>query len=171
MYASTAILAALLHRAASGRGQYIDLALLDVQVAGMANLSLNYLVSGAVPQRLGNAHPSIVPYQDFPTADGAIVIAAGNDGQFARLCAAAGQREWSADPRFAHNADRVANRDALVALRAAVRAYAHAHDRGVGGGARGGRGPVRPDQHPRRRVRRSSGSGARAGRAVAGGRR
>ncbi len=116
MYASTAILAALLHRAASGRGQYIDLALLDVQVAGMANLSLNYLVSGAVPQRLGNAHPSIVPYQDFPTADGAIVIAAGNDGQFARLCAAAGQREWSADPRFAHNADRVANRDALVAL-------------------------------------------------------
>jgi crotonobetainyl-CoA:carnitine CoA-transferase CaiB-like acyl-CoA transferase len=116
LYASTAILAALLHRRATGTGQYIDLALLDVQVASLANLSMNYLVSGVVPQRMGNAHPSIVPYQDFPTADGALVIAAGNDAQFARLCAAAGRPEWSADPRFAGNAGRVAHRDALIAL-------------------------------------------------------
>ena len=116
LYASTAILAALLHRRATGEGQYIDLALLDVQVASLANLSMNYLVSGEVPQRVGNAHASIVPYQDFPTADGALVIAAGNDGQFARLCAAAGRPEWSADPRFAHNAGRVEHRVALIAL-------------------------------------------------------
>jgi crotonobetainyl-CoA:carnitine CoA-transferase CaiB-like acyl-CoA transferase len=127
LYATTAILAALAHRASSGRGQHIDLALLDVQVASLANLSMNYLVAGVVPQRLGNAHPSIVPYQDFPTADGAIVIAAGNDGQFARFCTAAGHPEWSADPRFLHNADRVRHRDALVAqLAACTRARATA---------------------------------------------
>ena len=128
LYASTAILAALLHRRATGTGQYIDLALLDVQVASLANLSMNYLVSGVVPQRMGNAHPSIVPYQDFPTADGALVIAAGNDAQFARLCGELGLSELAQDPRFARNQDRVAHRQALILqLCAATRERPTAH--------------------------------------------
>jgi crotonobetainyl-CoA:carnitine CoA-transferase CaiB-like acyl-CoA transferase len=120
MYAATAVLAALAHRERSGRGQHIDLALLDVQVAALANHAQNYLVTGQNPARLGNAHPSIVPYQSFATKDGHIVIAVGNDAQFRRLCAVAGRPGLADDPRFATNAGRVRNREALVALLAEV---------------------------------------------------
>ncbi|CAB3682471.1 CaiB/BaiF CoA transferase family protein [Paraburkholderia rhynchosiae] len=116
LYASVAILAALARRERSGEGQHIDLALLDVQIAALANQATSYLVGGAIPRRIGNAHPSIVPYQDFPTADGYMIVAVGNDGQFASLCAALGKPEWSADPRFSTNPQRVKNRNELVAL-------------------------------------------------------
>jgi glutaryl-CoA transferase len=116
MYAATAVLAALAHRERSGRGQHVDLALLDVQVATLANLAENYLVTGRAPGRLGNAHASIVPYQAFATGDGHVVVAVGNDGQFARLCEVAGRPELSADPRFATNAARVEHRAALVPI-------------------------------------------------------
>jgi crotonobetainyl-CoA:carnitine CoA-transferase CaiB-like acyl-CoA transferase len=116
MYASVGILAALAHRDRSGVGQHIDMALLDVQVATLANQAMNYLVSGKVPQPLGNAHPNIVPYQDFPTADGHVIIAVGNDGQFARLCKALGLSELADDVRFAANPARVQHRDVLIGL-------------------------------------------------------
>lgn len=116
LYASTAVLAALAHRDQTGDGQYIDLALLDVQVACLANQTLNYLTTGKAPQRLGNAHPNIVPYQAFPTADGDMIIAVGNDDQFARLCAVIDHPEWAEDERFATNAGRVAHRNALIPL-------------------------------------------------------
>ncbi len=116
LYAGNAILAALHHREKTGQGQHIDLALLDVQVACLANQAMNYLVSGKAPQRMGNAHPNIVPYQDFPPADGDMILAIGNDGQFARFCAIAGHPEWAQDERFATNAARVANRAALIPL-------------------------------------------------------
>jgi glutaryl-CoA transferase len=115
MYAATAVLAALAHRDRSGRGQWIDLALLDVQVAGLANQAESFLASGRAPGRLGNAHPSIVPYQAFAALDGHVVIAVGNDGQFARLCEVAGVPELARDPRFATNAARVEHRAELVA--------------------------------------------------------
>jgi len=114
LYATTAILAALAHRERTGEGQYIDLALLDVQVASLANQTMNYLTSGIAPVRMGNAHPNIVPYQDFPTADGDMILAVGNDGQFARLCRVLGRAEWASDDRFAANPGRVANRDTLI---------------------------------------------------------
>jgi crotonobetainyl-CoA:carnitine CoA-transferase CaiB-like acyl-CoA transferase len=116
MYASVAILAAIEHRHASGEGQYIDMALLDVQVAAMANMNMNYLVSGKVPRRQGNAHANIVPYQVFRTADGHMVLAVGNDRQFARFCAIAGCPQFAADERFATNNKRVRNREVLVPL-------------------------------------------------------
>jgi crotonobetainyl-CoA:carnitine CoA-transferase CaiB-like acyl-CoA transferase len=116
LHAAIGILAALQHRGRTGEGQHIDLALLDVQVAALANQAGNYLISGQVPGRMGNAHPNIVPYQDFPTADGDMVLAIGNDGQFARFCALAGHAEWAADGRFATNAARVANRAVLIPL-------------------------------------------------------
>ena len=116
LYAANAIQAALLWREKSGQGQYIDLALLDVQVACLANQAMNYLVSGNPPGRLGNSHPNIVPYQDFPTQDGYMLLAIGNDGQFARFCKEAGQPELAADSRFVTNKDRVINRAALVPL-------------------------------------------------------
>ena len=116
LYASVAILAALQQRERSSAGQYIDLALLDVQVAALANQASAYLVSGRVPPRRGNAHPSIVPYQDFPTADGELLLTVGNDQQFRRFCAVVGRPEWAEDPRFASNAARVAHRVELVAL-------------------------------------------------------
>ena len=116
LYASVAVLAALAHRERSGEGQHIDLALLDVQVACLANQASNYLVGGVVPRRMGNAHPNIVPYQDFPTADGYMIIAVGNDSQFARFCAAAGHPEWARDERFATNPQRVLHREALIRL-------------------------------------------------------
>jgi crotonobetainyl-CoA:carnitine CoA-transferase CaiB-like acyl-CoA transferase len=116
LYASNAILAALAHREKTGIGQHIDLALLDVQIACLANQAMNYLVSGKAPQRMGNAHPNIVPYQDFPTADGDMILAIGNDGQFARFCEIAGHAEWAADERFAANAARVKNRMTLIPL-------------------------------------------------------
>jgi len=115
LYASTAILAALQSRDLSGVGQHIDLALLDVQVACLANQGMNHLYGGQ-PRRMGNAHPNTVPYQDFPTADGHMILAIGNDGQFASFCRAVGQAGWASDARFATNADRIANRIALIAL-------------------------------------------------------
>ncbi|TAJ67248.1 MAG: CoA transferase [Variovorax sp.] len=115
LYASTAILAALQSRDLSGVGQHIDLALLDVQVACLANQGMNHLYGGQ-PKRMGNAHPNTVPYQDFPTADGHMILAIGNDGQFASFCRAVGQAGWASDARFATNADRIANRIALIAL-------------------------------------------------------
>jgi crotonobetainyl-CoA:carnitine CoA-transferase CaiB-like acyl-CoA transferase len=116
LYASNAILAALAYREKSGLGQHIDLALLDVQVATMANQAMNYLYSGRSPGRLGNAHPNVVPYQDFPTADGNVIIAVGNDGQFARLVGALGQPELAVDARFATNLVRVAHRAELIRM-------------------------------------------------------
>ena len=116
LYATIAIQAALAHREKSGQGQHIDLALLDVQVACLANQAMNYLVSGQAPRRMGNGHPNIVPYQDFPTADGDMILAIGNDGQFARFCELAGHGEWSADSRFATNAARVKHRSELLPL-------------------------------------------------------
>jgi crotonobetainyl-CoA:carnitine CoA-transferase CaiB-like acyl-CoA transferase len=116
LYAGNAILAALLHRETTGQGQHIDLALLDVQVACLANQAMNYLVSGKAPRRMGNGHPNIVPYQDFPTADGDMILAIGNDGQFARFCEIAGHGEWARDERFATNAARVKNRAELLPL-------------------------------------------------------
>ena len=120
LYASTAILAALQARHSTGEGQHIDLALLDVQVAGLANQGMNYLYSGQLPQRMGNAHPNTVPYQDFPTADGHMILAIGNDGQFAKFCEAVGHAEWASDERFATNAARVTHRQALIPMIQAV---------------------------------------------------
>ncbi|MEL6364183.1 MAG: CaiB/BaiF CoA-transferase family protein [Pseudomonadota bacterium] len=116
LYASTAILAALRRAEATGRGDHIDLALLDCQIAALANQTANYLVSGVAPGRLGNAHPNIVPYQVFPAADGHIVVACGADRQFASLSAAIDRPDLAEDARFATNAGRVANRSALVPL-------------------------------------------------------
>jgi crotonobetainyl-CoA:carnitine CoA-transferase CaiB-like acyl-CoA transferase len=106
----------LAEREKSGLGQHIDLALLDVQIACLANQASNYLAGQQVPRRMGNAHPNIVPYQDFPTADGDIILAVGNDEQFARLCAVAGHPEWASDARFSTNPQRVAHRAVLVPL-------------------------------------------------------
>jgi len=115
VYATVAILAALAHRSQTGAGQHIDMALLDVQVAMTAAMSMNYFVNGRVPQRLGNAHANIVPYQVFTAADGDLVLAIGNDSQFAKFCEAAGCN-YASDPRFARNADRVQHREALIEL-------------------------------------------------------
>jgi len=116
MYAANAIMAALLQKARTGEGTHIDLALLDVQVGVLANQALNYLTSGQVPQRLGNAHPNIVPYQAFATSDGYMILAVGNDGQFRRFCEVAGCPELADDARFATNGKRVENRQALIPL-------------------------------------------------------
>jgi crotonobetainyl-CoA:carnitine CoA-transferase CaiB-like acyl-CoA transferase len=120
LYASNAILAALNVRdntkTGTGQGQHIDMALLDVGMAVLANQATAYLNTGEVPQRQGNTHPSLVPYQDFPTADGAMLLAIGNDGQFQRFCAAAGRPEWASDERFASNTLRVKHRGVLVPM-------------------------------------------------------
>src|SRR5688572_19800934 len=116
MYATSAILAALIERGTSGRGQHIDMALLDVQVAMLANLSSSYFVSGEVPGRMGNAHMNIVPYHVFRAADDFLIVAVGNDGQFRRFCEVIGAPEWPDDPRFASNAKRVGHRDLLVGM-------------------------------------------------------
>ena len=113
VYATTAILAALVERGRTGRGRHIDAALLDTQVTMMANPASNYLVGGKVPKRMGNAHLNVVPYQVFPTQDGHMVIAIGNDGQFARFCQLNDRPEVAQDPRFVTNSARLANRDAL----------------------------------------------------------
>lgn len=120
MYATTAILAALRHRDLTGIGQAIDMALLDTQVAMLANLGANYLTTGVAPQRVGNAHQNIVPYQVFEVADGHMIVAVGNDGQFAKFCAVAGQPDLATDPRFTRNADRVRHRVTLVPQLAAL---------------------------------------------------
>ena len=114
MYATVAILAALRHRDATGEGQQIDMALLDTQVAMLANLGANYLTNGVAPRRMGNAHQNVVPYQVFEVADGHMILAVGNDGQFAKFCGVAGVSELARDERFARNADRVRNRGELI---------------------------------------------------------
>lgn len=114
MYAAVSILAALRHRDATGEGQHIDMALLDTQVAWLANEGLNYLVSGKTPVRQGNAHPNIVPYDVFKCSDGFVILAIGNDGQFAKFCAFAGSPELATDSRFATNPARVVNRAELT---------------------------------------------------------
>jgi glutaryl-CoA transferase len=116
MYATIAVCAALANRAETGAGQHLDLALLDTQVAFLSNQAMNYLATGEVPGRLGNAHPNIVPYQTFKTRDGDIILACGNDNLFNKFCAVAGCRELAQDPRFATNGKRVENRAALVPL-------------------------------------------------------
>jgi crotonobetainyl-CoA:carnitine CoA-transferase CaiB-like acyl-CoA transferase len=116
MYAAVAVLAALAHRERTGEGQYIDLALLDCQVAMLANQAMNYLVSGTPPRRLGNAHLNIVPYQTLPTRDGHLILAIGNDRQFGRFCELTGRPALAADPRFATNAAQVAHREALIPM-------------------------------------------------------
>jgi crotonobetainyl-CoA:carnitine CoA-transferase CaiB-like acyl-CoA transferase len=121
MYATVAILAALRHAERTGEGQRVDMALLDTQVSMLANLGANYLVSGNVPGRAGNAHQNIVPYQVFETAPGArgrdfLILAVGNDSQFAKFCEAAGRPEIAADVRFSKNSDRVRNRAVLVPM-------------------------------------------------------
>jgi crotonobetainyl-CoA:carnitine CoA-transferase CaiB-like acyl-CoA transferase len=119
LYSAVAVLAALRRRDVTGSGAHIDMALLDSQVAVLANQAANFLASGVAPKRMGNAHANVVPYQVFATADGQLVIAVGNDAQYRRLCAILGVPEWGADSRFATNAARLANRDELIPLLAA----------------------------------------------------
>ncbi|MBI5120451.1 MAG: CoA transferase [Rhodospirillales bacterium] len=116
MYAGVAILAALRHRDATRQGQRIDISLLDCQVAWLSYQAQNYLTGGKPPPRLGNGHPTIVPYQVFKVADGHLILAVGNDAQFAKFCETAGKAEWSRDKRFATNKDRVINRESLIPM-------------------------------------------------------
>jgi crotonobetainyl-CoA:carnitine CoA-transferase CaiB-like acyl-CoA transferase len=120
LYATVAILAALRHRDATDQGQHIDMALLDTQVAMLANLGANYLATGVAPKRAGNAHQNIVPYQVFAAADGHFILAVGNDSQYAKFCDVAGRPDLAQDARFIRNADRVRHREVLVPLLAAV---------------------------------------------------
>jgi len=115
MYATTAILGAIEARHHTGRGQSIDIALLDVAMAVLANQGAGFLNAGVVPTRQGNVHPSVVPYQDFPTRDGDMLLAIGNDGQFARFCEVA-DVDWARDARYTTNSARVANRDTLIPM-------------------------------------------------------
>lgn len=114
VYAATAILAALVQRGVTGVGQHIDMALMDVAVSVMANQSMNYLTTGVAPKMMGNAHPNLAPYAVFDCADGWIILATGNDGQYRRLCSILGLAALAEAPEFATNADRVANREALT---------------------------------------------------------
>jgi formyl-CoA transferase len=116
MYASLAITAAVSHQDRTGQGQYIDMALLDVLTAFNANQIVSYFCSGNIPKRWGNAHPQVVPYEVFPTSDGHIILAVGNDGQYARFCKVAGHPELAEDPRFNTNSQRIINRDALIPI-------------------------------------------------------
>ncbi len=116
LYSTIAILGALHQRGRSGRGQHLDMALLDVQVGTLANQAMFYLVGGEAPKRIGNGHATVVPYQSFPTADGHVIIAVGNDSQFGRLVAELGHPEWASDERFATPGARVVNRDLLIPL-------------------------------------------------------
>lgn len=124
MYASNAILAALHVRdnaaTGTGQGQHIDMALLDVGMAVLANQASGFLATGKAPGRMGNSHPSLAPYQDFPTQDGNMLLAIGNDGQFQRFCAAAGQPDWAVDARFTTNTLRVQHRSELIPMMEAV---------------------------------------------------
>ncbi len=120
LFAATGILAALAERERTGRGRYIDACLFDSAVAMMAVTNMNYLVTGQAPGRVGNAHANIVPYEAFACADGHLILAVGNDGQFAKFCEVAGTPQWAVDPRFAKNADRVRHRDTLLPMVADV---------------------------------------------------
>lgn len=124
VYSTTAILAALHQRHATGKGQHIDMALLDVAVAVTANQALNYLTTGVAPGRMGNAHMNLTPYEVFDTADGFIIIATGNDGQYRRLCGLLGLADMAEDPDYLHNKDRIANRAEMIRrLNAATRGF------------------------------------------------
>ena len=116
LYAHNAILAALFHRERTGEAQFIDIALFDAQISWLANVAMNYLVTGEPPQRYGNSHPNIVPYQTFKTADGHLALGVGNDGQFQKLCEQLELAELAGDARFQTNANRIKNRDLLVNL-------------------------------------------------------
>ncbi len=120
LYAATGILAALRHRDTTGEGQHIDLALVDATMSWLVNQGLNYLTSGTAPIRAGNAHPNIVPYQVFASSDGYVIVAVGNDSQYARFCDYLGRPDWASDPRFATNTARLAHRDTLVPMIAEV---------------------------------------------------
>ena len=120
IYSVVGILAALIERGRTGRGCQVDTALVDSQVGVLANQALNYLVSGKVPKRIGNAHPNIVPYQVFPVADGHIIIATGNDGQFAKLCVVLGEPKIAEEPSYRANSDRLGNREQLIAQLSAL---------------------------------------------------
>ena len=159
MYATIAICAALANRAVTGKGQYIDVALLDCCVAYLANQGMNYLATGESPERIGNAHPNIVPYQTFKTADGAIILACGNDNLFNKFCEAAGCTHLVKDPRFSTNAERVKNRAEITRLLNEV--FAQRTDQGVGQAARRCRCRQRPDQQPAAGVRGAAGDRAR----------
>ena len=128
MYATIAVCAAIAHRAETGTGQHLDLALFDTQAAFLANQAMNYLATGEVPGRLGNAHPNIVPYQTFRTADGDIILACGNDNLFGKFCEVAGCQALVRDERFATNARRVENREAITELLAEVFAQRTTHE-------------------------------------------
>jgi formyl-CoA transferase len=116
MYSTVAVLAALHHRQRTGHGQYIDIGLLDCMVAAMANMNTSFLASGEVPVRYGNAHQSVVPYGVFETAEGHLILAIGNDGQYQKFCDIAGRTELRTDARFLTNALRVEHRSALIPL-------------------------------------------------------
>jgi crotonobetainyl-CoA:carnitine CoA-transferase CaiB-like acyl-CoA transferase len=116
MYTAVAVLAALARRSRTGLGEYIDIAMLDVQVASLANQAMNYLVSGNTPRRTGNAHPNIQPQNVYACRDGDIILVVGNDGQFTRLCAALDQPQWATDARFETNARRIENIGVLSAM-------------------------------------------------------
>ena len=148
------------HRDRTGEGQHIDLALLDVQIACLANQAPNYLTGGVVPRRMGNAHPNIVPYQDFPTADGDMILAVGNDGQFAKFCAGGGPRRVGrATQRFATNPQRVEHRAALIPLLRQATRDAHARTSGSPRSkrpaCRAGRSIASTRSSPTRRCRRA----------------
>ncbi|WP_323130171.1 CaiB/BaiF CoA-transferase family protein, partial [Sinorhizobium medicae] len=114
LYGVIAVQAALAQRERNGAGQHIDMALLDCMTGVLANQALNFLVSGKAPRRLGNAHPNIAPYQVFPTSDGHLIVAVGNDRQFVKFCELLGRPDLASDPRYRTNADRVQNRDSLT---------------------------------------------------------
>jgi crotonobetainyl-CoA:carnitine CoA-transferase CaiB-like acyl-CoA transferase len=120
IYSVVGILAALIERGRTGRGCQVDTALVDSQVGVLANQALNYLVSGKVPMRIGNAHPNIVPYQVFPVVDGHIIIATGNDTQFAKLCGVLGEPDISGEPNYRANSDRLQHREELIARLSAL---------------------------------------------------
>ena len=149
VYSAVGILAALAQREKTGRGGYVDTALVDSTVGVLANQALNYLVSGKVPHRMGNAHPNITPYQVFPVADGHIIIASGNDGQFAKLCAVLGEPHSPSRPDYIDNKARLAHRGA--ADRAPYGAHGKRSARRPARQTRSRRRPGRPDQRPCRR--------------------
>ena len=156
MYAAVAVLAAVARRAETGQGETIDLAMLDVGTGMLANQAMNYLVGGSVPHRAGNRHPNIQPQDVFPAKDGQIVLAVGNDGQFAKLCEAIGRPDWAADPRFMRNADRVRHNAELTPLLAErFREFTRAELTALLDAAGV---PVRADQHRARCLRRPAGA-------------
>ena len=161
MYTTVAVLAALARRAETGAGDYIDIAMLDVQVAFLANQSMNYLLSHRTPERTGNAHPNIQPQDVFACRDGHIALACGNDGQFARLCEALGIPELAADERFASNAARVRHLATLTSRLS--EAFATRHDGRMGRGAWRRGSAVRPDQHDSCRAPGTAGRPSRYG--------